>query len=197
MRRSGILQAERPLVSMHAGGAWLHGLKRWPAERYSALADRLQEQWGAHIVLLGGAEDALLVSGIVAKMRHVPITATIGSSLLTSLALIEASDLFIGNDSSMLHAAAALGTPFLGIYGPTSVTNFGPIARAPGQGMVVTPRVPCRAPRYAVGGDVVWRRPECRGICGALASISVDAVYAEAAALLSRRWGLRDVETRA
>jgi ADP-heptose:LPS heptosyltransferase len=197
MRRSGILLGERPVVALHAGGAWLGGLKRWPADRFVALADRLQEQWGAQILLLGGAEDALLDSGIAARMRRRPITAARDMPLLTSLALIKASDLFIGNDSSLLHAAAALGTPFLGIYGPTSVVNFGPIARHPEQGAVVVPRVPCRTPQYAVGGSPVWRRPDCRGSCRALATIPVEAVYGSAAALLDRHWGMRKVETRA
>lgn len=197
LRRSGMLQGEHPIVAMHTGGAWLHGLKRWPARPFVALADRLQDQWGAQILLLGGPEDALLVSGIAARMRRAPIIATRGIPLLTSLALIEASDLFIGNDSSLLHAAAALGTPFLGIYGPTWPANFRPIPRYAEQGTVVLPRVPCRTPQYAVGGNPVWRRPDCRGTCRALAAIPVEAVYAAAIPLLARGRDLSNVGTRA
>lgn len=197
MRRSGILHVERPLVTMHPGGAWLGGLKRWPADRFVTLAQRLQEQWGARILLLGGPEDAVLVSGIGARMRRPPITATRGVPLLTSLALIEASNLFIGNDSSLLHAAAALGTPYLGIYGPTNLANFGPLSRHAGQGTVVLPPLPCRTPQYAVGGGPIWRRPDCRGACRALLSISVDAVYAPAAELLGRGTRMSMLETRA
>jgi ADP-heptose:LPS heptosyltransferase len=187
LRRSGILHGERPLVAIHPGGAWLGGLKRWPADRFVALADRLQQQWGAQILVLGGPEDALLVSCIIARMRRPPLSATRGMQLLANLALIEASDLFIGNDSSLLHAAAALGTPFLGIYGPTNIANFRPLCRHPEQGMVVLPPLPCHTPQYAVGGDPVWRRPDCRGTCRALLRIPVDAVYAPAVALLERR----------
>ncbi|HWE62591.1 MAG TPA: glycosyltransferase family 9 protein [Chloroflexota bacterium] len=185
-RRWGILHTDRPLICIHMGGTWLHGLKRWPSERFVALADRLQEQWEAHILLLGGPEDALLVSGIAARMRHTPIMATRGVPLLTSLALIEGCDLFIGNDSSLLHAAAALGTPFVGIYGPTNLANFRPLAGHTGQGMVVLPGHPCCTPQYAVGGSPIWRRPDCRGSCRALATISVDAVYEQAVGLLAR-----------
>ena len=101
--------------------------------------------------------------------------------------MIEACDLFIGNDSGPLHAAAAVGAPYIGVFGPTSAANFQPIALYPRQGRVVQPAVPCRALLYFVGGEPVWRGPCCRGVCAALATLDVEPVFNEATALLKER----------
>jgi lipopolysaccharide heptosyltransferase II len=176
-----------PLIALHAGAAGASGLKRWPPDRFAEVADRLQRAWGARILLLGGREETALARAIAADMYDAePIIATGAVSLLTSFALIESCDLFIGNDSSLLHAAAALGTPYVGIVGPTSPANFPPVGRHPRQGTLVQPSPPCRRPRYFVGGDLPWRRPCCRGTCRALAALRADAVLAAAAMLLQR-----------
>jgi len=176
-----------PLVGLHVGGAGLGGLKRWPAARFAALADRLATTWGARIALLGGPDDRELAVTVARAMRTRPILAAGAVPLLTSIALIEACDLFIGNDSGPLHAAAAVGTPYVGVFGPTNPANFQPIALYPGQGRVVQPAVPCRAPRYFVGGEPVWRGPCCSGVCAALATLNVEPVFDAAATLLSQR----------
>lgn len=181
------LRGSGPLVGMHIGGAGLGGLKRWPAARFAALADRLAAACGARVVLLGGPDDKELAATVAGIMRSRPELAAGAVPLLTSIVLIEACDLFIGNDSGPLHAAAAVGAPYVGIFGPTSVADFQPIALYPGQGRVVQPAVPCRAPRYFVGGEPVWRGPCCRGVCAALAALEVEPVFDAAATLLSKR----------
>lgn len=186
LRRHGMGKDQWPLIGIHAGGAWLGGLKRWPPQRFAALADRLCKQWDARVLLLGSPGEAALAATIVAAMRHTPIDATGGIPLLTSLAVIAACDLFVGDDSGLLHAAAALGTPYVGIFGPTWPANFQPVAARPGQGTLVLPSPPCRTPRYFVGGSPLWDRPCCRGACRALTSINVDSVYAAADGLLRR-----------
>jgi ADP-heptose:LPS heptosyltransferase len=184
--KPGRARAE-PLIAIHAGGA--SGRKRWPPERFAELAERLQRAWGARILLLGGREETALARAIAAQMHdEQPIIASGAVSLLTSCALIASCDLFIGNDSSLLHAAAALGTPYVGIVGPTAVASFHPVERHPQQGTLVQPSPPCRRPQYFVGGDLVWRRPCCRGTCRALAALRADAVLAAAAVLLQRRF---------
>lgn len=180
-----------PLVGMHQGGEGLDGLKRWPADRFAELARRLQWSQGARIVLLGGPEDAGPARQAAASMPRPPIVATGSLSLPGSVAVVEACDLFIGNDSSLLHAAAAVGTPFVGIYGPTSVASFHPVGIARGQGAIVQPEVPCPEQRHFVGGDVVWKRPRCRGVCKALATVSVDAVAACAERIVRQGAGER------
>src|SRR5437588_3669617 len=186
-----------PLIALHTGAAGASGLKRWPPDRFAELAKRLRRAWGARILLLGGREETALARAIAADMHDdQPIIAAGAVSLLTSFALIESCDLFIGNDSSLLHAAAALGTPYVGIVGPTSPANFHPVGRHPRQGTLVQPSPPCRQPQYFVGGDLLWRRPCCQGTCRALAALHADAVLAAATVLLQQTYQQSAIRTK-
>lgn len=183
----GVRLGGPPVVALHPGGAGLAGVKRWPAERFAEAADALAERWGARILLLGGPDEADLASAVAAFMQTVPLIPAGDLSLLASFALIEACDLYIGNDSGLLHAAAALGTPYVGIYGPTNPANFHPLPARKGQGLVVLPPIPCFEPYHFIGGNVIWNRPCCQGVCKALALIPVEQVLGEADELLERR----------
>jgi ADP-heptose:LPS heptosyltransferase len=163
-------------VAMHPGDAMLDGIKRWPAERFAEVADALQEGWGARVVLLGGADDGELTEAVGRAMRSRPLVATGEVSLRASLALVDLASLLIGNDSGLLHAAAALGAPCIGICGPTSPANFQPVPSYPGQGRLVLPWAPCRPPRHFVGGDVIWHPPCCEETCDTLLTVGVNSV---------------------
>lgn len=182
-----VRQGGPPIVAIHPGGAGLSGVKRWPAERFAEVADALAERWEARVVLLGGPDEADLASTVAERMRANPLTPAGDLPLLASFALIEMCDLYIGNDSGLLHAAAALGTPYVGIYGPTNLANFHPIPARKGQGLVVLPPISCYEPYHFVGGDLIWKHPCCEGVCKALTLISAEQVLAEADELLERR----------
>lgn len=183
----GLVGGQDRIVAIHPGGAMLGGVKRWPAERFAALADALSERWDTRIVLVGGPDEREVIDAVARRMTS-PVTRAAGSiSLLASFALIAQADLFIGNDSGLLHAAAALGAPYIGIYGPTAAANFHPLPRHEGQGVILQPRSPCRTLRYFVGGDVIWSRPCCADVCQALASVSARRVLGAASVLLRRR----------
>lgn len=177
-----------PLVALHPGGAWLGGRKHWPAERFAGLARDLEDRWDARILFVGDAQERDLAARIGAGLRRPPLVAAGATSLLTSFALIAACDLFIGNDSGPLHAAVALGRPYVAIYGPTWTANFRPLDRYSGQGSLVRPARPCGAPQYFVGSRPIWWRPHCCDhVCAALSTIDVATVAAEADRLLGRR----------
>jgi hypothetical protein len=107
--------------------------------------------------------------------------------LLASCALVKVCDLFVGNDSALLHVAAAVGTPYVGIFGPTAVSSFQPIPRRPGQGVLVLPPIACPEPVYFVGGRLIWDGPRCAGACAALRHTDVDAVLRGATRVLSEQ----------
>lgn len=175
------------VVGIHPGGAGLDGVKRWPAERFALVADALAERFGARILLFGGQDEMELAQSVASRMRHPAVNLAGDMRLLTSFAVIAACDLYVGNDSGLLHAAAALGTPYVGVYGPTAPANFAPVPARKGQGLIVLPPISCFAPHYFVGGDVVWSKPCCQGVCKALALIPPESVVAEAEELLERR----------
>ena len=177
----------RPVVAIHAGARGLGEMKRWPAERYAEVSRTLQRDWHADIVLVGGEEDREIAQHIATMLEEPPLITAGELSLLESLVLLERVALFIGNDSSLLHAAAALGTPYIGIYGPTAPANFHPIPRELGQGSIVMPPVPCKHPHYFVGGDVIWANPRCDGPGESLLDISPEMVEEQAQRLLRKR----------
>jgi ADP-heptose:LPS heptosyltransferase len=107
--------------------------KRWPPECFASVAARLAKPdgvlAGARIILLGGAEDAPITSGIVERLGFHDIAACDLAGRLdlpACAALLERATLFIGNDSGLMHIAAAAGAPTLGLFGPSDERVYGP-----------------------------------------------------------------------
>ncbi len=102
--------------------------KDWPAQRFTTLADRLREEFGARILLVGGrspAEDAAAAT-IARDSRAAPIDLRAWD--LRRLAyLLHRSDLVISPDSGPLHIAVALGTPSIALMGYTNPRRVGPV----------------------------------------------------------------------
>ncbi len=191
LRRARGVPHAAPLVGIHPGGAGMRGLKRWRARAFAALADELHDDLGADVLLLGSPEERNLADRIRAAARHEPLDAVGRVPLLVSLALIAGCDVLVGNDSAPLHAAAALGTAYVGIFGPTSPANFRPLPVHHGQGRLVQPDPPCFEPRSFVGGQPIWDRPRCRSRCAALVSLPVEHVLATTLAVWHSRARLR------
>lgn len=112
--------------------------KRWPWERFAAVARRLVggPLTGASIVVLGAAaRDAEIATAIVASLDADGVAARdlgVGADLLAAAALMERATLCVGNDNALTHIAAAAGTPTLTLFGPTDErvrAPFGPRAR--------------------------------------------------------------------
>lgn len=120
--------------------------KAWPVERFTALEASLTARGGllegAIVVPTGGPMDraaAEVIGAGVPADRFVDMT---GADLLTTAALMARADLFVGNDSGMMHLSAATGAPTLGLFGPTDERLYGPwgeraaAVRAPGVSVV-------------------------------------------------------------
>ncbi|WP_135467273.1 glycosyltransferase family 9 protein [Crenalkalicoccus roseus] len=124
------------------GGAWI-GLgptanwarKVWPAERfvalYRALAGPDGPLPGARAVLLGGAgaEEAAMAAPVREALGARALDLTGRLSLPEAAAVLARCALFVGNDSGLMHLAAAAGAPTLGLFGPTSAEEYAPAGR--------------------------------------------------------------------
>lgn len=112
-----------PLVALNAGGGWY--TKRWDPDRFAALADMIKERLGAAIVLAWGPGQRAGVEELSRMMAHPPLIPP--STTLPQLgALFRRCAFLVSNDSGPMHIAAAVGTPVLGIYGPTNPLLQGP-----------------------------------------------------------------------
>jgi ADP-heptose:LPS heptosyltransferase len=108
---------------INPGAGWPN--KRWPPEWFGVIADRLRANHGlASVVLWGPGEEALartVVESSRGAARLAPPTG-IGDMIV----LARAASLLVSGDTGPLHIAAAVGTPIVGIYGPTSPARNGP-----------------------------------------------------------------------
>ncbi|HWU12794.1 MAG TPA: glycosyltransferase family 9 protein, partial [Caulobacter sp.] len=75
----------------------------------------------------GGPGDGRMVEELrmaSARGRYVDLTGKV--DLLTAYAALKRADLFIGNDSGLMHIAAAAGVPTIGLFGPSDERRYGP-----------------------------------------------------------------------
>ena len=141
--RQRVLPSIHKRIALFAGGGSNPGMeltvKRWPLARYLALAQKLITELDAQILLIGGESDIALNQQLQDELfrwyeklhPHEPPAATIfnltGKTTLGELAAqLEQCALFIGNDSSPMHLAAAVNIPVIAIFGPTSPQEYGP-----------------------------------------------------------------------
>jgi len=110
--------AARPIALITPGAGW--GAKRWPPERYAAVAEGLAKR-GLHVVVNAGPGEEPLAATI-ASAGAVLLTAT----LPQLIAITRRIALCIGGDTGPLHLACALVRPVVGIYGPTDPSRNGP-----------------------------------------------------------------------
>src|SRR5580704_8790565 len=97
--------------------------KRWPSSAYAALARELLAA-GYAVWVLGGPQEKTLAAAIVADTPARDLT---GTDLRDAILALAAASAAVSNDSGLLHVAAAVGTPSIGIFGPTSPWHWAPL----------------------------------------------------------------------
>jgi heptosyltransferase-1 len=119
-----------PLVAVHLGigmNFYKVALKRWPPERFAAVADGLAARYGAAVVFTGqGAEERQLIAQARAAMRHRSIDACDRFDVTELAALLARCHFVVANDTSVMHVAALMGTPVVALFGPTAPLHYGP-----------------------------------------------------------------------
>jgi heptosyltransferase II len=119
--RHGLSGESRPAVALAPGA--VGPSKRWPAEGYTALARRLLAE-GLAVWVIGGPGEKSIAQTIVGDTAARDFT---GTDLRQAILALAASTAAVSNDSGLLHVAAALGTPAIGIFGPTSPWHWAPL----------------------------------------------------------------------
>lgn len=151
------------VVGLGAGAAF-GPAKRWPVDRFAAIADRAVERWGAKVVLVGSAQDGRTCLDLARAMNHEAADLCGKTSLAEALALIERCRFFVSNDSGLMHVAAALGVPTIALFGSTDPVATGPRGRWT---RIVKHDLDC-APCL---------KPQCRNGYRCLLSIQPDEVW--------------------
>jgi heptosyltransferase I len=110
-----------PFVLINPGAGW--GAKRWPVERYAAVATRMRDAGYNVFVNAGPGEDSL-ASEIVASGNRV--ATGLRCSIAELISVTRRAALVIGGDTGPVHLASALDRPVVGIFGPTDPARNGP-----------------------------------------------------------------------
>jgi heptosyltransferase-2 len=146
--------------------------KRWPARSYADLGRRLIGE-GHRVWIVGGPSEQALAAEIAAT-APAEIRDLTGPDLRNAILALAAADVAVSNDSGLLHVAAALDTPTIGIFGPTSALHWAPLN--PLAAVIETPNeLPCRP----------CHQPVCRlGHHLCMRDIAVEQVMAAARAAI-------------
>jgi ADP-heptose:LPS heptosyltransferase len=118
-----------PILAMGPASNWVG--KVWPIERFTQTAAQLLGKdgpmAGGRLLILGGPEDTRMVEELrMASARGRTIDLTGKVDLLTAYACLRRARLFIGNDSGLMHIAAAAGAPTIGLFGPSDERRYAP-----------------------------------------------------------------------
>jgi lipopolysaccharide heptosyltransferase II len=179
----------RPIIAMHPGSGGYSTARRWAPERFAQLADTLFADVGGQLLLLGGPEEAELHQHIIGMMQSgMPVHSFAGKgSIKVAAAVLELVDLFVGNDSALMHLATAVSTPTVAIFGLTNAKAWGPYTAEKTSKEATVVRLdlscmPCFYRGHSLGTPEGCATRDC------LAWLGVDPVAVAARRMLRERW---------
>jgi heptosyltransferase-2 len=157
--------------------------KRWPTERYAALADRLVADLQAEVIVIGSPAELDISLEVTRRMRNQPVVLTGKTDLSELVAVLSQVDLLVTNDTGPAHIASALGRPTLVIFGPTN-----PLTTRP----------------FSPLGEIVREPPDCAPCMlrdcpidhRCMTAITADAVYERVRVMLSEKPEVAECEFR-
>jgi heptosyltransferase II len=174
------LDENEEFITLHPGTSKVE--RSWHAERFGILCQKLNKEDGKLVALLGTEKEMELLNRIrnFGQSETIKIIPPVNLRVLTGL--LRKSQIFIGNDSGMMHLASMVGVPVLGIFGPGSPESSGPYM-APDKYEVVTRNFicsPCRQKFFKECKPSPLNKPYC------LEDITVKDVHEGIRRLLKR-----------
>jgi ADP-heptose:LPS heptosyltransferase len=118
-------QAGGRYALLNPGAAWPN--KRWPPERLAAIASELHARHGLRSVVLWGPGEEALAAAVAANANGAAVVSP-RTTIADVVALARGAVLMVSGDTGPTHIAAAVGTPIVGIYGPTRPARNGPMS---------------------------------------------------------------------
>lgn len=122
------ISANDLLIGFHPGCATLknHIRRRWEPEKFAELGKRLIKNFNSKILIFGGPDEEELKKNIC-RMIDSPYAFTVSKGSLTeNAAVMKSCKVFVSNDSSLMHVAAALKLKVVSIIGPTNINYIHP-----------------------------------------------------------------------
>jgi ADP-heptose:LPS heptosyltransferase len=126
-RAAALFPSGRPVIALAPSANWAP--KVWPAERFVDLFQRISDvliPGAVPVVIAGPGQAEALMAKPVLQALPAAIDLVGRLSLPQIAAFLSRVSLFVGNDSGLMHLAAAAGAPTLGLFGPTNAVEYGP-----------------------------------------------------------------------
>jgi heptosyltransferase I len=120
LEREGV--GSRPYVCLCPATTWPN--KHWIEERWARLADTVRERFDLVPVFMGAPADLPMLNRIQAAMRWAPVIAAGKTSLTGAAALLERAWAVVSVDTALMHLGVAVGTPVIGLCGPSYWPGF-------------------------------------------------------------------------
>ena len=159
-------------VGLNTGSGDVFATKKWTEEGYVRLADRLAEDLGAKVLLLGGPSERERNERIRTAARHSPCDTRTDHTIRRFSGIVGNCDLLVTGDTLAMHIAIALKVPVLAILGPTCHQEI----ELYGRGSMIVSDLDC-SPCYL---GVCSKETTC------MDALSADVVFAEAARLIGK-----------
>lgn len=182
-RRWDALGLDQDVVALHPGSGSFSVARRWAPERFSAVADALADE-GLRVAVVGGPGEEALVARVRGVMRGPSIAVDACHTPRELAGLLRRCRLFVGNDSGVMHIAAAMGVPVVAVFGLSNHRAWGPYP--PADHRVVRLDLPC-SPCFYRGHDL--GTPEGCADRTCLTELQPEPVVAAARELLDSRAG--------
>ena len=128
--KSYLNNSEGPYIAIGPTANW--NAKIWPAEKFAKLIENIMKYnffKGGTIILVGGPGEEKIGRDVEGLIKNIKIINLIGKPIMQTPAIFSMSLIFIGNDSGLMHLAAASGTPTIGLFGPTDDKLYAPTGK--------------------------------------------------------------------
>ncbi len=110
-------------IGFHPGCKPGWEFKQWDRRNYAELADQIIREHGAEVIWFGGKDEIGIVESIMANMRNDSTTMAGKLPLRDTASLIGTCDLFVSNDSGLMHVATAVDVPTIGLFSSVNPRN--------------------------------------------------------------------------
>jgi len=116
------------IIGFHPGCSTLknHDKRRWETDKFAELGKKLIEEHKAKILVFGGPEEKVIKEDIIKKINSHSAISVNTSSLIHTAAIMRRCNIFVTNDSSLMHIASALKLNVVAIIGPTNPNYIHP-----------------------------------------------------------------------
>ncbi len=162
------------VIGLHPGCATLknHIQRRWEPEKFAELSRKLIANHSAKILIFGGPDEIELKEKVNSLINSDKVSIVNVESLTKSTAIVKRCNLFITNDSSQMHIAAALGLNVIAVIGPTNEKYISPWKT---EHQIVSLNLDCAPCFFYTPKPLICSRTDLKFKC--IKELTVDMLY--------------------